>query len=545
MNKGLKVIDWTSYREPIVEFIKSEEGLIDYKKIHDYVVSLATEKGDTEFLELVNFGKTKRQIRCLKDDGRLDVSVASNKIEKKHLQWGKYDAVVIEMVMSGRYDVSEVSDLHEFYFALRGRADSEGDYAFVKQLTASKLKERVARLVSEGKIIASTASVVGKASQDDGYSNNGQNDEVYTVTDDAKFAGMMVDTNTEAYREHFKKVFLRRNFRNEAGITNLREYVVRTVESKTRKSEAVPTLDLKKFMKKKETGLTLEQVITDIHFNEVSDIPGKEWTSEKAIEDLGKTTTYLIDKNKDGKYSELVIYLPGDNIGTKIHEEITLDIPPLKAAKAIANAVFRMVITLSPHYEVIRITGVGGNHSETRVRGEKPNQFSENYDFAFLEELKSLLSLVGLEDIISYHSEYSDTSTINVKGRNVAVVHGDRSTSMVNLYPKLREDYGISRIDRLYIGHFHLMNYYYDEGILKMFHPCFTNPGLYARNGFGGIVTRDAQNSHEIGADGSIARTFSVSLDDGTLKETPLDVNPYESSSKIFSDTVKIAMKNK
>ncbi len=567
MNKGLKLIDWSGYREAIVEYVQKQEGLIDFKSIHDHIVRLATEKGDKDFLALVDFGKTRRQVRSLKDDGKLDLDIASSKIAKKNLRWEKYDDTVIEMVLSGRYDVSSNSDLHEFYFALRGRADAAGDLAFVRQLNAKKLKDRVQHLTDEGRIISApqVISYQDTPTELDNFEDEIENGESDTkskkkkkpsavrvkedrdpddlaITDDKGFADMMVDTNTETWREHNKKVFLRRNFRNEAYITNLREYVVRTVESKAKGENVIPTTDAKRFIKKPETGLTLEYVLTDLHINETSDIPGKEWTAKRAMEDLGRTVTKLKELNKTGRYDELVLYFPGDNVGTKIHEEINLDLAPLKAAKALANAAFRMVIALRPFYKKIRIGGVGGNHAETRVRGEKPNSFGENYDYAFLEELRSLLSIIGMESSITYHGEHSDTTAIEVAGRNVAITHGDRSTSMINLYPKLRDDYKVSRIDRLYVGHFHLENYFYDEGVLKMFHPCFTNPGLYARNGFGGIVSRDRQNAHEIGKDGSIKKTFRISLDDGNIPVTDLGIDVYGSSSDIFAQSVKLAL---
>lgn len=503
LNLKTTTINWNGYKDMIIQYYNENE-ICDLNELYNNVIHKARDKKDEDFLSKITFSRFKRQIRALEEDEKKIVTKGKNNTDR--LIWkDDYDNYIVENSWS--------KDIPRICKEIKDKAISRKDYVFAKNIKESDVFKRISSL---NKKIAWR--------------------EVFTLMWDK-------------YKEHFKKVYLYKHFRSESIIWRTREYIIETVKDRKGKQiKPIKILWLEELKEKhSNNNYSFELTLTDMHINEHFFISEDvKWNVNVAMRDLNKVTNYLVKYLKQNpSIKELTINNNGDTLWTKIHNEIELDIEPIRASKIIAWAVFQMLVAVRKELPDISVTyrTVPGNHSETRVNWEKPNLFAENYDFIFAEELKILQKIYWDEKIQVFspnrHYEFS-----YFERWNILQVHWDRRTSIHKFQPKIRALYNKSLVRYWYYWHYHMENFFIEENVLKMFFPAFTRPNYYALNNYGWTFRRDPQKAMVFNTNDNqynLEKIINIDIDlieEFWLKEY-INIDTKKDISWIFDDVLK------
>lgn len=346
--------------------------------------------------------------------------------------------------------------------------------------------------------------------------------------------------------------FLNRHSREESTISSTRDSIIQCLLKKV-ETKKISYLQSTKSLFSKEpkssTGTILQHVLTDIHLNEIIHRKWQKynWDTEIALKTIIWIVDQLIQKQIDSnrQYIRLELLLLWDLIGTKIHNELDLDIEPVRAAKFLASILSKIYKELIKYFKKVIFILVPGNHSETRLGVEKTDRFNENYDFLVSQYLKEFLSILGKESSVLAPSR--DIPVIStVIGNTIHWFgHWDRfSTDFKRMLPIFEEYYNIKYLDFFHEGHFHNQKIRYEDGFLKMTYPCVSETSFYGQNRYG-VLKREPQVGNIYNDNGDLLETYY--LNDIKLNDikylNKITFNLDSDISEIFIDTLKYITK--
>ena len=240
--------------------------------------------------------------------------------------------------------------------------------------------------------------------------------------------------------------------RNQNAIEELLEEISATLQSEHSKFNTV----------KHEIGLdapiTGIMQVSDIHFNEIVDLPFNQFDFTIAAKRLKKYVIKATRIFKAHGIKKVLIAFTGDmmNSDRRLDEIMTMATNRARASVLSAMILKQLIIDMNKNFN-IKISCVTGNESRmNKEMGSSEIMQTDNYDLIIHEMLRMMFDgKAGIEFIDGSFIELP----LEVEGHNILFIHGHQvkmsqvSSQMQRLKGKW-SDYGKS-IDYIIFGHFH------------------------------------------------------------------------------------------
>jgi len=316
----------------------------------------------------------------------------------------------------------------------------------------------------------------------------------------------VLDANDDIIKENVKLAKIKQRYQdvNRIERKSFREYVrlENSVESlnkeliKILKKEGLK-IKTTKFRKNKKDSVILLQ-LSDLHLNELVDIPSNKYDFYVASSRLQKLASEIISVGKWQGSSELVITVLGDLINSdrRLDELMGASTNRAKASQLAVRLLSMFLLDLNKHFNV-HLSGITGNESRAKQElGWIDVVATDNYDFTIYDQLKILFeNKPGFE----FEMMEANQKVIQVKGKNILLIHGhqiggarkDSQKAVQDIIGKFSQ-YGIS-VDYVVSGHIHCAHIsdYFSRNASLVGSNAYSEEAL-------GYVSRASQNLHVI-----------------------------------------------
>ena len=248
---------------------------------------------------------------------------------------------------------------------------------------------------------------------------------------------------------------LNKNFREYARVENtltaLNEALIEQLTSDTFKPIT--------YEHPSKNGTVLLVQVTDLHFNELVEMPDNEYGFKVGARRLQKYAQTIREVATLYKVSNIVVALTGDvlNSDRRLDEQLHMATNRTKASIIATQILYHFLQDINRAAN-LKILSVSGNESRVKEDfGMSEMTMSDNYDFAVFNMLKMLFKgAKGVEFIDGDPVE----QVINVNGSNVLVTHGtgikEGQAAMQQVFGKYAAK-GIL-LDYAIFGHIHFTN---------------------------------------------------------------------------------------
>jgi len=408
--------------------------------------------------------------------------------KNKFLNWKNYETIILKYKDTVKNSI--------LFLKLIEEAKKSKDFQFVKNLTIEKLNWKIWNMKRDKK----TKEKFHKKIE-----NNSNKSNINST---------LFELEINNIKKQKQNLYLKKNFREEGTISTIRDSIIESLNDKINNKTFVKVPNYKNVYKKEKFfDLTLEHVLTDIHLNEVIIRKNNmnDWGTTIWLNDICKVINKVIEK-QNWQYKTVSLLLLGDLVWTTIHEWLELDIEPIRAASFMASIFAQAYFELKKHFEIVHITLVPGNHSETRLNWNKVDMFNENYDFIVGEKIKEYLSIFWEE-----HNVFSPSRDLPLVVKEIWTekhwyIHWDRFwTRLKSLLPMMEKYYNVNYLDYLHEWHFHTEKIRYEEDSMKFTYPCLCQPSSYWFNRIW-VVSRERQ-IWNIYKKWKLLETYSIDLD--------------------------------
>jgi predicted phosphodiesterase len=206
-------------------------------------------------------------------------------------------------------------------------------------------------------------------------------------------------------------------------------------------------------------GTVLLVQVTDLHFNELVEMPDNEYGFKVGARRLQKYAQTIREVARLYKVSHIVVALTGDIINSdrRLDEILYMATNRTKASLIATQILFHFLQDINRAAN-LKIVGVSGNESRIKEDfGMSELTMTDNYDFLVLNMLKMLFrEAKGVEFIDGDPVE----QVININGNNVLITHGtgikEGQAAMQQVFGKYAAK-GIL-LDYAIFGHIHFAN---------------------------------------------------------------------------------------
>ncbi len=337
------------------------------------------------------------------------------------------------------------------------------------------------------------------------YTRQSRDGEYYTIESKPKPSEKQVGEATVEAFQKVKKSLQRRTDENRVLNKNFREYA-RVENTLTALNEAL-ILQLSSETYKPITykhpdkeGTVLVVQVTDLHFNELVEMPDNEYGFTVGAKRLQKYAHTVHEVAKLYNVSNIVVALTGDilNSDRRLDEQLSMATNRTKASIIATQILYHFLQDINRAAN-LKILSVSGNESRVKEDfGMSEILMSDNYDYAVFNMLKMLFKgAQGIEFIEGDPVE----QVINVNNSNILVTHGtgikEGQAAMQQIFGKYAAK-GIL-LDYAIFGHVHFTNItdiYSRSGSL-------VGNNVYSDRGLN-LVTKASQVIHIFEKDGTI-----------------------------------------
>ena len=166
--------------------------------------------------------------------------------------------------------------------------------------------------------------------------------------------------------------------------------------------------------------------ITDVHFNELIDLPHNKYNFKIAARRLKKLTQESLDYFKYKRIKKVVLAYTGDllNSSRRLDEIINAETNRVKSAALGAHIIRQQILHARNAGYEIDIVSVLGNESRVEKEMTFSNEaFSDNFDFTIMAQVKDVITNMGIDGINFISIDKMET-VLNLGEYNVLFSHG-------------------------------------------------------------------------------------------------------------------------
>ena len=268
----------------------------------------------------------------------------------------------------------------------------------------------------------------------------------------------------EKQKAQDKNRIANKSFREYARLENaLGAFAMSQLEVYKEHAKELKKIKLKPLHKSKDfTGVGVMQ-ITDLHGNELVDLPHNKYDFDIMAKRLKLYTSQCIEDFKLKKYKKVAMLFTGDllNSDRRLDELLCASTNRAKATSLMRYILTQLILDVRDAGFEITIVSVLGN--ESRAGKEMPfsnEGLSDNYDFMIMDGLKQMFELADINGI-AFGSLDQVEEIIEIDGKNWLIAHNisrmvdNQKNAQANIG---RQSLNGNKIDFIIGGHIHATN---------------------------------------------------------------------------------------